>query len=150
MSQIEHQAPVFLLNCIEHLTFCWPCIIMYHNNATNLIHFHFHNHFIVSEFSTFFGRQASIFRRHYTSSFWCELRALVAVGWLLLVYGWTLWTGHRSILSRPPIEDIEWNAEMHLILKKRLELMTPVPRATHSGKRGHWMFVFCFLEGYPH
>jgi hypothetical protein len=29
-----------------------------------------------------FGHQASIFRRHYTSSFWCELRAVVAVGWL--------------------------------------------------------------------
>jgi hypothetical protein len=28
------------------LTFCWPCIIMYHNNVTNLIHFH--DHFIVS------------------------------------------------------------------------------------------------------
>jgi hypothetical protein len=23
--------------------FCWPCIIMYHNKVTNLIHFHFHN-----------------------------------------------------------------------------------------------------------
>jgi hypothetical protein len=52
------------------LIFCWPCIIMYHNNVTNLIHFH--NHFILC----WFGRQASIFRRHYTSNFWCELRAL--------------------------------------------------------------------------
>jgi hypothetical protein len=34
--------------------------------------------------STCFGRQASFIRRHYTSSFWCELRALVAVGWLQL------------------------------------------------------------------
>jgi hypothetical protein len=58
------------------LTFCWPCIIMYQNNVTNLIHFHFHNHFIVSWSSTCFGRQAYIFRRHYTSSFWYELRAL--------------------------------------------------------------------------
>jgi hypothetical protein len=55
---------------------------MYHNNVTDLIHFHFHNHFIVSESSTCFGRQASIFRRHYTSGFWYELRALEAVGWL--------------------------------------------------------------------
>jgi hypothetical protein len=31
-----------------HLIFCWPCIIMYHNNVTNLIHFHFHKHFLVS------------------------------------------------------------------------------------------------------
>jgi hypothetical protein len=30
------------------LTFCWPCIIMYHYNVTNLIHINFHNHFIVS------------------------------------------------------------------------------------------------------
>jgi hypothetical protein len=30
--------------------------------------------------STCFGRQASSFRRHYTSSFWCELRAVVDVG----------------------------------------------------------------------
>jgi hypothetical protein len=36
------------------------------SNGTNLIHFHFHNHFIVYWFSTCFGRQASIFRRHYT------------------------------------------------------------------------------------
>jgi hypothetical protein len=28
------------------LMFCWPCSIMYHNNVTNLIHFH--NHVIVS------------------------------------------------------------------------------------------------------
>jgi hypothetical protein len=39
--------------------------IRYHNNVTNLIHFHFYKHFIVSY--TCFGRQASIFRRHYTS-----------------------------------------------------------------------------------
>jgi hypothetical protein len=32
------------------LIFYWLCIIMYHNNVTNLIHFHFHyhEHFIVS------------------------------------------------------------------------------------------------------
>jgi hypothetical protein len=35
--------------------------------------------------STCFGHRASVFRRHYTSSFWCELRALVAVGWFKLV-----------------------------------------------------------------
>jgi hypothetical protein len=51
------------------LKFCWPCIIMYHYNVTNLIHIHFRNHFIVSWSSTCFGRQASIFRRHYTSRF---------------------------------------------------------------------------------
>jgi hypothetical protein len=33
-----------------NLMFCWPCIIIYHNNVTNLIHFHFHyhKHFILS------------------------------------------------------------------------------------------------------
>jgi hypothetical protein len=30
------------------LIFCSPCIIMYHSNVTNLIHVHFHKHFIVS------------------------------------------------------------------------------------------------------
>jgi hypothetical protein len=30
-------------------------------------------------------RQAFIFRRHYTSSFWCEVCALLAVGWLQVV-----------------------------------------------------------------
>jgi hypothetical protein len=30
---------------------------MYHNNVTNLIHFHFHNHFIVSWSSTCFVPQ---------------------------------------------------------------------------------------------
>jgi hypothetical protein len=35
-----------------HSIFCWPCIITYHNNITNLIHFHFHNPFIVSQSST--------------------------------------------------------------------------------------------------
>jgi hypothetical protein len=53
---------------IQTLIFCWPCIIMYHNNGTNLIHFHFYNHFVVSQSSTCFGRPASIFRRHYTSN----------------------------------------------------------------------------------
>jgi hypothetical protein len=61
--------PAFSIAETIHLTFCWPCIIMYHNNVTNLIHFRFHNRFIVSWSSTCFGRQASIFRRHYTSSF---------------------------------------------------------------------------------
>jgi hypothetical protein len=32
---------------ILNFIFCWPCIIMYHNNVTSLIHFHFHKHFIV-------------------------------------------------------------------------------------------------------
>jgi hypothetical protein len=68
-----------------HLTFCWPCIIMYHNNVTNLIHFYFHNHFIVSWFFTCFGRQASIFRRHYTSSFLVWVACTVAFGWLQVV-----------------------------------------------------------------
>src|SRR5215510_11313980 len=34
---------------------------------------------------TCFGRQASILRGHYTSSFWCELCAVVVVGWLQVV-----------------------------------------------------------------
>jgi hypothetical protein len=76
---------VYWINTPLHLTFCWPCIIMYHSNVTNLIHFHFHNHVIVSWSSTCFGHQVSIFRRHYTSSFWCELRAVVAFGWLQVV-----------------------------------------------------------------
>jgi hypothetical protein len=29
----------------KYLTFCWPCIIMYHNNVTNTVNFYFHNHF---------------------------------------------------------------------------------------------------------
>jgi hypothetical protein len=57
----------------------------HHNNVTNLIHIHFHNYVIVSWSSTCFGHQASIFRRHYTSSFWCELRALY------LLAGCRLW-----------------------------------------------------------
>jgi hypothetical protein len=32
----------------KYLIFCWPWIIMYHNNVTNLTHFHFHKHFIMS------------------------------------------------------------------------------------------------------
>jgi hypothetical protein len=81
------------------LTVCWLFIIIYHNNVTNLIHFHFHNHYIVSWSATYFGRQASIFRRYYTSSLWCEFRALVAFGWLQVV-GWlAYWAwgcGYRS------------------------------------------------------
>jgi hypothetical protein len=50
----------------------------YRNNVTNLIHFSCYNHFIVS--STCFEHQASIFRRHYTSSFWCDVRWRVG-GW---------------------------------------------------------------------
>jgi len=38
---------------------------------------------------------------------------------------------------------------MHFVLKERLELTTPVPWTTHSGKRGHWVFVFRLFEGYP-
>jgi hypothetical protein len=62
-----------------------------HNNVTNLIHFHFHNHFIVSWSSTCVRRQASIFRSHYTSSFWCEFRALVAFSWLQVVGRLAYW-----------------------------------------------------------
>jgi hypothetical protein len=58
------------MSCLNHNT----CLVN-HNNVTNLIHFHFHNHFIVSWSSTCFGCQASIFRMHYTSGFWCELCA---------------------------------------------------------------------------
>jgi hypothetical protein len=68
-----------------NLTLCWPCNSMYHYNVTNLIHFHFHNHFIVSWSSTCFGRQASIFRRHYTSSFLVWVACPVAFGWLQVV-----------------------------------------------------------------
>jgi hypothetical protein len=32
-----------------------------------------------------------IFRRHYTSGFWCELRALLAVGWLQVVGRLVYW-----------------------------------------------------------
>jgi hypothetical protein len=81
-----HNNITFCWLCIimyhNNVTFCWPCIIMYHNTVTNLMHFHFHNHFVVSWSFTCFGRQASILRRHYTSSFWCELHAVVAFGWL--------------------------------------------------------------------
>jgi hypothetical protein len=83
-----HNNVTFCWPCIimyhNNVSFCWPCIIMYHNNVTNLINFHFQSHFIVSWSSTCFGRQASIFRTHYTSSFWCELRAVVATGWLVV------------------------------------------------------------------
>jgi hypothetical protein len=37
----------YIINLIFFI-FCWPCIIMYHNNVTNLIPFHYHKHFIVS------------------------------------------------------------------------------------------------------
>jgi hypothetical protein len=61
---------------------------VYHNNITNLIHFHFHNHFIVSWSSAWFGRQASIFRRHYTSSFLVWVVCTIAFGWLQVVWKW--------------------------------------------------------------
>jgi hypothetical protein len=83
---------------LNDLTFCWPCIIMYHNNVTNLIHFHFQKHFIVSKSSTCFRRQASIFRRHYTNSFWWELRAILSVGWLQVV-------GRKPATLVPPEND---------------------------------------------
>jgi hypothetical protein len=38
-----------------------------------------------------FRASSSIFRRHYTGSFWCELRALVAVGWLPVVGRLVYW-----------------------------------------------------------
>jgi hypothetical protein len=52
--------PYLYIGCacwaLVNLIFWWPCIIMYHNKATNLIHFHFHFHyhkqFIVSYSST--------------------------------------------------------------------------------------------------
>jgi hypothetical protein len=57
LKNVHHRLP-FARVCVTliykctflHLIFCWPCIIMYHSNLTNLIHFHFHyhNHFIVS------------------------------------------------------------------------------------------------------
>jgi hypothetical protein len=81
-------------NCEEtilDLTFCWPCNIMYHNNVTNLIQFKFHKHFITSQSSTCFGLQASIFKRRYTSRFWCELHALLAVDWLQVVGQLVYW-----------------------------------------------------------
>jgi hypothetical protein len=91
------------VNHAVHIIFCILMqntnLTVFHNNVTNLIHFHFHNHFIVSWSSTCFGRQASIFRRHYTSSFWCELHALVAFGWLQVVGRlayWALGCGCRS------------------------------------------------------
>jgi hypothetical protein len=97
-----HNNVTFCWPCIimyhNNVTFCWPWIIMDHNNVTNLIHFHFHNHFIVSWSSTWFGRQASIFRRHYTSSFWCDLRALVAFGWLQVV---GRLTSHLTTCNQP-------------------------------------------------
>jgi len=45
-----------------------------------------------------------------------------------------------------PTEDIEINAEMHLVLKERLDLTTPVPRATHIGKRDHCLFSFSLRD----
>jgi hypothetical protein len=69
---------------------------LYHSNVTNLIHFHFHSHFTVSW--SCFGHQASILRRHYISSFWCELRALVAFGWLQAV-GWLAYWAWGELCS---------------------------------------------------
>jgi hypothetical protein len=34
------------LSIVDFLCFFWPCIIMHHNNVTNLTHFHFHKHFV--------------------------------------------------------------------------------------------------------
>src|SRR5215475_9980227 len=48
--------------------FCGLCIIMYHNNVTNLIHFSLSQSLYCVLILYMF--RASIFRRHYTSSFW--------------------------------------------------------------------------------
>jgi hypothetical protein len=75
--------PCWLLqHSYSHVMSLLVYVVVIHNSVTNLTHFHFHNHFIVSWSSSCFGRQASIFRRHYTSSFWCELRALLTFGFL--------------------------------------------------------------------
>jgi hypothetical protein len=53
----------------------------------------------VSWSSTCLGCQVSIFRRHYSRSFWCELCAVVAFGWLQVMERWIYWAwrcGHRS------------------------------------------------------
>jgi hypothetical protein len=67
------------------LTFCWPCILMYHNNVTNLIHFHLSQSLYCVVILYMFRVSSFRLRRHYTSSFWCELRAILAVGWLQVV-----------------------------------------------------------------
>jgi hypothetical protein len=44
----HHQASTMYWSCqyinniLPNLIFCWPCIVMYHNNVTNLKHFHFY------------------------------------------------------------------------------------------------------------
>jgi hypothetical protein len=81
--RVSHDVLWLLLYCVYYASTYW---LYYHNNVTNVIHFHFHNHFIVSWSSTCFGRQASIFRRHYTSRFWCELRAASIVYTVYLLF----------------------------------------------------------------
>jgi hypothetical protein len=49
---------------------------IFHNSTLRPLMAKLTEDFIVSWSSTCFGPQASIFRRHYTSRFWCELRAL--------------------------------------------------------------------------
>jgi hypothetical protein len=75
---------------------------MYHINVTVLIHFHFHIHFIVSCSSTCFGHQASIFRRHYTSTFWCEGRELE------MLAGCKLWVDWFIGLGVPGVCPVDW------------------------------------------
>jgi hypothetical protein len=102
---------------------------MYHNNVTNLIHFHFHNHFIVSSSSTCFGRPVSIFSRHYTSSFRCELRALVAFGWVQVVRRQSSHNHYYYVLSSLRYWDIsrfhlQKLNELFLLLHTRREMVT--------------------------
>jgi hypothetical protein len=77
--------------CNSKIHHCQTNLLIYHNNVTNLIHFHFHNHFIVSWSSTCLGCQASIFRRHYTSSFLVWFACTVAFGWLQVVGRLSYW-----------------------------------------------------------
>jgi hypothetical protein len=61
------------------------------------------------KFLTCFGRQASNFRRLYTSIFWCELGALVAVGWLQVL--------DRLVYTPKHVEDLRHNK---VVLKVKL------------------------------
>src|SRR5215510_14759051 len=60
-------------------------IIMYHNNVTNLIHFSL-SQSLYCVLILYMFRASSVHpQKALHSSFWCELRALVAVGWLKVV-----------------------------------------------------------------
>jgi hypothetical protein len=60
------------------LSFCWPCIIMYRNNLTNLIHFHFHNNFICLDPLHVSGVKRPSSGGTTLAVSWCELCALLA------------------------------------------------------------------------